>query len=152
MKNVILLTSFTLWCFSAGAQNMGIGTNTPAEKLDIVGNLKVSGSIINESTVDVTFQSNWSNGTESYIGGSVRYYKDKEKRVHLSGGAERHAGAGNTIFVLPVGYRPSDTVYINGAGGPDMHYRIAIQPDGSVQSFGNNQQWVSLSNISFRVN
>lgn len=148
----MLFILFSLWCVSAVAQNIGIGTSTPAEKLDIVGNLKLSGSILNEAPIDVTFQSNWSNGTESYIGGSVRYYKDKEKRVHLSGGAERHQGAGNTIFILPVGYRPSDTVLVSGVGGPDMHYRISIHPDGSVQSAGSNQQWVSLSNISFRVN
>lgn len=152
MKSTILLISFSLWCISAVAQNIGIGTSAPTEKLDIAGNLKVSGVIVNEAPIDVTFQNNWSNGTESYIGGSVRYYKDKEKRVHLSGGAERHPGAGNTIFVLPAGYRPSDTVIVNGAGGPDMHYRITILPDGSVQSIGSNQLWVSLSNISFRVN
>ncbi|HSF89769.1 MAG TPA: hypothetical protein VLA46_10150, partial [Saprospiraceae bacterium] len=89
MKSTMLFILFSLWCVSAVAQNIGIGTSTPAEKLDIVGNLKLSGSILNEAPIDVTFQSNWSNGTESYIGGSVRYYKDKEKRVHLSGGAER---------------------------------------------------------------
>jgi hypothetical protein len=152
MKSTILIISFSLWCISAIAQNIGIGTSAPTEKLDIAGNLKLSGAILNESPIDVTFQSNWSNGTESYIGGNVRYYKDKEKRVHLSGGAERHPGAGNTIFILPVGYRPSDTVLVSGVGGPDMQYRISINPDGSVQSFGSNQQWVSLSNISFRVN
>jgi hypothetical protein len=152
MKPILILSILHLCFASSYAQNIGIGTNTPSEKLEINGNLKVSGNIVNESPIDVVFQSNWSNGTESYIGGNVRYYKDKEKRVHLSGGAERHPGAGNTIFILPVGYRPSDTIFASGVGGPDMHYRVSINPDGSVQSFGSNQQWISLSNISFRVN
>lgn len=132
--------------------NIGIGNPSPSEKLDITGNIKLSGFIGNESPIDVTFQSNWTNGIEVYIGGPVRYYKDKEKRVHLSGGAEKQVGAGNIIFILPTGYRPSDTVFVNGAGGPDLAYRIAIHPDGDVEVFGNNLAWVSLDNISFRVN
>lgn len=152
MKNIIATLCLFLAGFHLSAQNIGIGNPLPTEKLDITGNIKLSGAIINESPIDVVFQSNWSNGTESYIGGSVRYYKDKENRVHLSGGAERHVGPGNTIFILPVGYRPSDTVFVSGVGGPDMHYRVSIHADGTVQAIGSNMQWVSLSNISFRVN
>ena len=42
MKRLIVLAC--LICFiSAGAQNVGIGTTTPSEKLDVNGNLKISG-------------------------------------------------------------------------------------------------------------
>jgi hypothetical protein len=52
MKKIITLFSYLLltgcFCFS---QNVGVGTSTPAEKLDVNGNLNVSGNIkINNTT------------------------------------------------------------------------------------------------------
>lgn len=44
-KKYLLLTVLTGTVFSAHTQNVGIGTPTPAEKLDVNGNINVSGTI-----------------------------------------------------------------------------------------------------------
>ena len=44
MKRLIVLACLT-YCISAKAQNVGIGTTTPSEKLDVNGNVKISGSL-----------------------------------------------------------------------------------------------------------
>lgn len=41
----IILIALTGMCFSLSAQNVGIGTNTPSERLDVHGNINVTGSI-----------------------------------------------------------------------------------------------------------
>ena len=44
MKKIILI-AFLCNAWMLSAQNVGIGTNTPSEKLDVVGNVEFSGSL-----------------------------------------------------------------------------------------------------------
>ena len=45
MRNLITTTILLLTCFDASTQNVGIGTTTPTEKLDVLGHIKVTGEI-----------------------------------------------------------------------------------------------------------
>jgi hypothetical protein len=60
-KTAIILFSFFAACNFYG-QNVGIGTTNPTQKLDVVGNLRVSGAIMPGGTAGTTGQVLTSNG------------------------------------------------------------------------------------------
>ncbi|MEO7046964.1 MAG: FG-GAP repeat protein [Ferruginibacter sp.] len=76
MKKIIHLLSFMLLAFSVRAQNVGIGTTTPAAKLDIIGNIKITdgtqgtGKVL---TSDVTGTATWQATTAASQTGGVGY-------------------------------------------------------------------------------
>ena len=84
--------------------NVGIGSSTPGAALDIVGNVKISGTIAQPGWTAVTYTNGWSDYGLQWA--PVAYFKDKNNIVHLRGLA---AGGtcGNGIFTLPAGYRPA---------------------------------------------
>jgi hypothetical protein len=88
--------------------NVGIGTNTPSETLDVAGNITLNGIISNQAFQTPTLQGAWTNYGSGYS--NVAYYKDKEGRVQLRG-VVSNPGAiiSGTIFILPAGYRPSSS-------------------------------------------
>ncbi len=98
-----------------------------------------------------TFSANWSN-----VGGvyqTAQYYIDSTGIVHLEGSIKKSiAGvAGETIFTLPVGYRPSAQlsfpVDANGAYG-----KIDVKANGTVvYQVGTATVSISLSGITFRA-
>lgn len=121
------------------------------------GNVSISGKIENEADQTPTFAGTWTNYGSGYQG--AKYYKDKESRVHLSGGVSNPNIVNNsTIFTLPVGYRPAShlTFHVDTVNGTSA--RITVFSNGEVNyySFNSNSNseygYVSLSGISFRVN
>jgi hypothetical protein len=76
------------------------------------------------------------------------YYKDGQGAVHLRGIVK---GGSGTIFTLPFGYRPGYK-HSTASLANSIACLIQVAPDGTVawQSGGTNA-WVSLDNISFRV-
>ena len=66
MKRLIVLAC--LICFvSAHAQNVGIGTTTPTEKLDVNGNVKISGYLNLNGNTGISGQVLTSQGTNPPI-------------------------------------------------------------------------------------
>lgn len=62
MKKTVLIIVTFIFYLNVTAQNVGIGTTTPAQKLDVVGNLKVSGAIMPGGTSGTNGQVLTSNG------------------------------------------------------------------------------------------
>lgn len=62
MKKAATLFISTIFFINLSAQNVGVGTVTPTQKLDVVGNLKVSGAIMPGGTAGIAGQALTSNG------------------------------------------------------------------------------------------
>jgi hypothetical protein len=121
------------------------------------GNVVIAGKIENEADQTPTFAGTWANYGVGYQG--AKYYKDKESRVHLSGGVANSVNVNSSvIFTLPVGYRPAShlTFHVDTISGTSA--RITVLSSGEVTYYSSNSnsngeyQYVSLSGISFRVN
>lgn len=75
--------------------------------------------------------------------------------VHFSGAIAN--GASAVAFTLPLGYRPSSTVYVPVVMCGTTHGRLIVQPSGSVSvqaeaSFANAQCFTSLDGAWFQLN
>jgi hypothetical protein len=62
MKLIFFISIFNSIFIIASSQNVGIGTSNPTQKLDVVGNLRVSGAIMPGGTAGTTGQALVSNG------------------------------------------------------------------------------------------
>lgn len=74
------------------------------------------------------------------------YYKDQFARVHLKGVVKN--GTADTIFTLPVGYRPAERHVFATIAGGDTLGRLDVDPDGSVVRQAGNNAYFCMS-ISF---
>jgi hypothetical protein len=62
MNRILLLFTICLFFKSTLAQNVGVGTSSPSQKLDVAGNLRVSGAIMPGGTAGASGQALVSNG------------------------------------------------------------------------------------------
>lgn len=133
--------------------NVGVGTTAPAEALEVTGNIKLSGAIVNqEAWVAPSYLNSW----VDYGGGvfaPAGYFKDKNGIVHLRG-LMKAGTCGAPAFTLPVGYRPAYRLLIStvtntgtGMGRLDVTSTGDIQPDAT---FCNNS-YFSIDGVSFRA-
>lgn len=96
-----------------------------------------------------TLINSWSNFGSTYA--PAGYYKDSRDVVRLRG-LVKGGAAGSNMFVLPTGYRPAfREVYLVFCGAMMMQARIDIDSNGIVQFVSGSSDYVSLSNIAFRV-
>lgn len=94
------------------------------------------------------FQGAWVNyDTASF--NAAGYYRGFFNRVYLRGLVKLGA-VPSTIFTLPAGYRPTKTEIVTVSSN-DLYGQVRIQPDGQVIVTVGSNAWVSLDNISFRV-
>lgn len=116
--------------------------------LELNGNLKINGKIINEAYQYPSFENSWSN-----FGGdwnTAKFYKGKDGRVYLEGVIT--GGSSSIIYTLPVGYRPAKRIFFMVSNDGNGRGRIDIQANGVVSfDFGANRNQVGLDGISFRV-
>ena len=98
-----------------------------------------------------TLSPNWSNVGGAYQ--TARYYIDPTGIVYLEGSIKKSSAgvAGETIFTLPVGYRPSAQlsfpVDANGSYG-----KIDVKANGTVvYQAGTATVSISLSGITFKA-
>jgi len=138
-----------------GNGNVGIGIVAPTEKLEVNGNIKLSGSIIQEAWQNATLVNNWTNFGSGYA--TAQYYKDKEGIIHIKGVVQGGGLnlAATAIFNLPAGYRPSENRIMTGgsdAAGQGTSVRIDVNPNGDVtlvNALNNAGAYVSIE-FSFR--
>lgn len=132
--------------------NVGIGTNTPTQKLDVAGSMKISGIIVQQDWQTPTMQNNWVKYNDEY--NAPGYFKDSQGIVHLKGlvrgGAKIGYGDDAVIFILPTGYRPASrqehaTISNNGFG------RCDIAADGKVRACIGGTDTFSLDGITFKA-
>lgn len=146
------IMSNSVVAMSVRGGNVGIGVTSPAAKLDIAGDVKITGGFIQqEAWITPTFQNSWLDyATVDTNWGPVGFYRSTDGRVYLRG-LVRAGVCGSTIFTLPAGYRPSKSRLFTGSSA-DAYARIQVGPSGDVSSqTGCNNTWVSLDGISFRV-
>ncbi len=131
---------------------VGVGTESPVAKLDVNGNLNVSGSIIVETPTTASLQNSWSIYNNDF--GTPQYAKDKQGKVMISGVAGHSPTPGGVVFTLPTGYRPEKSMYILAATdhpyGFNRIYINAYTGEVSVVNTASNITWVSFDNINFR--
>jgi hypothetical protein len=93
--------------------------------------------------------------------GNVRYFKDFIGIVHVEGVADTTtSSAGNPIFTLPAGYRPTQNLifFQQGYSGSYAPFRIDIDAANGGVSVQNPaigtlavNSWVSFAGITFRA-
>lgn len=135
-----------------GVERAVIDNDTGDVQLD--GDLTVGGSIVQDSWTAPTLAGTWSN----YGGGyqDAGYLKDSLGFIHLRG-LLLAGGAGDTIFTLPAGYRPSAklifSVQVSDSGVGYVHGRVDVDTDGTVDlivpSTVASGDWVSLDGVNF---
>ena len=82
----------------------------------------------------------------------LQYRRDPLGRVHLQGNAYRNSGSSTTIFVLPLGFRPSQRLYFNAVTLSGAVYgasRVDIDVDGRVLVASGSFDFVMLDGLSF---
>jgi hypothetical protein len=129
--------------------NIGIGTNSPAKRLHVAGDMQVDGNINVESPQVATLQNNWSNYGNGFA--NVNYYKDKQGRVYLGGMIQNLLPNLNSevMFTLAPGYRPATTIAVL-VWHVDGWARIQINTDGTLYATAL-PGWISLEGVSFRA-
>jgi len=127
--------------------NVGIGTEAPAQKLDVNGNVNISGAIINEAFQVPALLNSW---VIFGLGEATPgYYKDKEGRVHLKGTIK--GGTSALLFFLPSGYRPVGALnFIVDNNFAPLTLRVGNDGGVSLGS-GYNNSALSLNGVSFRA-
>lgn len=96
----------------------------------------------------VVFQNGWTNYGGQWD--TASYTKDADGFVHLSGLiADTNGGGAETLFTLPVGYRPTATLIYLVETNTAVVGRIDIFPDGQVYIQSGNRVYLSLSGITF---
>jgi hypothetical protein len=148
VSNINLLT------LNGDNRGVGIGTETPAERLDVNGNITLSGFILNDLFQEPELMNNWIPFESSDRFAKPGYYKDKENRVHLRGSITGGIFDPKTIlFTLPDGYAPfagDRLCFITAAN--NSYARIEIDGRGNViLASADGNEFLSLDGISFRA-
>ena len=72
---------------AGGNGNLGIGTTAPSQRLEVNGNVKITGRIIMETPQTITLLNSF---TTYSLYGAPQFYKDKENQVHLRGVCDQY--------------------------------------------------------------
>ncbi len=128
--------------------NVGIGTAAPSEKLEVNGNIKLSGVIVQQDWQTPTLLNGW-----VYYGAPYNppaFFIDKNGIVHLRG-LVRTGTMGTSIFTLPAGYRPANRELLVVMTNSNVAGRCDVLADGNVVPLAGSNVWFSLDGISFRA-
>jgi len=133
--------------------NVGVGTTNPSSKLEVVGDLKVSGNIIGSTPwTSFPFAAGYNDYEDGHPGSGFQrvQYRKIGDIVYIRGLAHKadHAVIPNgAIFgTLPVGFRPPAIATFATAAGPSAV--VSIGPSGSVYSSGS-VEYQGLDGVSF---
>lgn len=138
------------WAIASGADVAGflVGVNTLRYSVDTIS-LPIALVTYAAQTlpwVAATLEAPWTNSSVPTYG-AASFYIDRFKVVRLKG-VITGGSSGTRIFMLPVGYRPSVTLFINVASSGATY--LQINPNGEVFITGTVTA-PSLSGISFPI-
>lgn len=112
------------------AQNVGIGTTNPTEKLDVTGNINVTGTIKTNGMDGAANQVLMKNGTGSLVWGDLCEYKNA---VALTVSGIWNVPAGVTrIFIEVWGGGGGGDIYGGGAGGTYIAAPFTVTPGMTI--------------------
>jgi hypothetical protein len=106
---------------------------------------------VNTSTgLNTTFTSGW-RANANDLGRSPRFWMDRGM-VHLEGIVFAHDSAtiGDTIFVLPLGYRPPATRSFSTITWDDHFGQVQVNSDGAV-TVHSADAWCYLDGVTFSI-
>ncbi len=131
-----------------GNKSAGLGRRVSVwDRLEVNGNIAISGEIIQEDWKAPTFENSWQN----YAGyNPAGYFIDKLGIVHLRG-LVKLGVIGASIFTLPAGYRPEYRELQAIQQNPNTIGRCDITSDGKVIPMAGDNGWFSLDGITFRA-
>lgn len=123
---IILLTLVLLTQQSLPAQNVGIGNNNPSEKLDVTGNINLTGTIKTNGVDGAANQILMKNGSGNLVWGDLCQYKNA---ASLTGGGTWNVPAGVTRILIEVwGAGGGGDIYGGGAGGTYIAAPFTVTP------------------------
>ena len=109
------------------------------------------------------YQGSWHAASGTFGDEGVSFFKDAFGVVHLQGEAstgiivQRHGGMSahrigvttDSIFTLPIDYRPKHNLWFAAYGGGGSAAYIEITPAGVVQQVYGTETYIGLGNITF---
>ncbi|HEV7783200.1 MAG TPA: hypothetical protein VGO58_18120 [Chitinophagaceae bacterium] len=107
MKKTTLILSTFIVCINAFSQNVGVGTATPSQKLDVAGNINTTGNLMINGAAGT-------NGQVLTMNGSTMQWMNKGRFGHY---ATYGIGGISSIFTVPAGITEVMIEMWGGGGG-----------------------------------
>lgn len=85
--------------------------------------------------------------------GKVQYSKTFDGVVYIRGTAYKGRTTKETVIgVLPVGFRPKQTMFVSALNNSYVPAVLGINPSGNVVVKGNvDATWLNFDNVSFKI-
>lgn len=126
-KLPVLLAAFFLYSITISAQNVGINTTNPTERLDVNGNINVTGTIKANGTDGNANQVLMKNGSGNLVWGDLCEYKNAVTLFNASGTWNVPAGV-TRIFIEVWGGGGGGNSYGGGGGGTYIAAPFTVTP------------------------
>ena len=99
---------------------------------------------------NLTLQNGWQHHQQY---NNVQYSKSFDGVVYLRGSANKGKTANETVIgTLPVGFRPSQSLYVSALNNSYTVAILGIYPNGNILVKGNvDATWLNFDNISFKI-
>lgn len=99
---------------------------------------------------NITLQNGWQHHQQY---NDVQYSKSFDGVVYLRGSANKGKTANGTVIgTLPVGFRPSQFLYVSALNNSYTVAVLGIYPNGNILVKGNvDATWLNFDNVSFKI-